>query len=252
MKIGHLVILAFFAVACMLSGCIPSSSERANVKADKAMYKPINYVNVGKKGPTLVVLPGRIKSNNASFAQKITSNNIADFGEMELSNANFGILERSDLGPMLDEISLAVNMGDPNALKKFKRGKFKSTKWFVKFDILKAEKVAQAGQGFDFSTISRITGILVGGTDGLAISTAGGSVRTADTAGVWIIGLRYKVMDASTSEQVTSGYFEEKMEVGAKATSVLGVSLSESGSVTLDTMVQRLVQKAVADLDKQK
>ena len=252
MKISHLVVPAFFVVACMLSGCIPSSSEKANVKADKAMYKPINYVNACKKGPTLVVLPGRIKSNNATFAQKMTSNNIADFGEMELSNANFGVLERSDLGPMLDEISLAVSMGDPDALKKFKRGKFKSTKWFVKFDILKAEKVAQASQGFDFSTISSIAGTLIGGTDGAVVSTAGGSVRTKDTAGVWIIGMRYKVLDASTSEQVTSGYFEDKMEVGAKSTSVLGISGSEAGFVTLDTMVQRLVQKAVADLDKKK
>ena len=252
MKIGHLAILALVAVACMLSGCAPTSSERANARADEVMYKPINYLNVNQKGPTLVVLPGRIKSNNATFAQRITSNNIADFGEMELANANFGVLERSDLGPLLDEINLGVSMGDPDALKKFRRGKFKSTKWFVKFDILKAEQVAKASSGFDASAISSIVGSIVGGRDGNIISAAGGSLKTGDTAGVWIIGLRYKVMDASTSEQVTSGYFEEKMEVGAKSTSVMGVSSSEARTLTLDTMVQRLVQQAVSDLDKKK
>jgi hypothetical protein len=38
--------------------------------ADKAMYKPIEYTNAGKKGPVLVVIPGEIKSNNATFTQK--------------------------------------------------------------------------------------------------------------------------------------------------------------------------------------
>jgi hypothetical protein len=39
------------------------------------------------------------------------------------------------------------------------------------------------------------------------------------------------------------------MEVGAKSTSVLGVSQSQQGGVSLDTMVQRLVQKSVWDID---
>jgi len=39
------------------------------------------------------------------------------------------------------------------------------------------------------------------------------------------------------------------MEVGAKATSVLGVSQSQQGGVSLDTMVQRLVQKSVWEID---
>jgi hypothetical protein len=39
------------------------------------------------------------------------------------------------------------------------------------------------------------------------------------------------------------------MEVGAAATSVLGVSQSAKGGVGLDTMVQRLVQTAVYEID---
>jgi len=100
-----------------------------------------------KGGPKVIVLPGKIKSNNAAFTQKISPNNIADFAEIELSRANFGVLERSDLGPMVNEISLAITMGDPNALKDLKR-KFKSTKWFIKFDILRVEHVASAKGGF--------------------------------------------------------------------------------------------------------
>jgi hypothetical protein len=39
------------------------------------------------------------------------------------------------------------------------------------------------------------------------------------------------------------------MEVGSTHTSVLGVSQSQQGGVTLDTMVQRLIQKTVWEID---
>ena len=76
-----------------------------------------------------------------------------------------------------------------------------------------------------------------------------GSVRTGDATGVWLIGMRYKIMDANTTEQVAQGYKDLKMEVGATGTSVLGVSSSAKGGVGLDTMVQRLVQTLVWDID---
>jgi len=74
-------------------------------------------------------------------------------------------------------------------------------------------------------------------------------VKTQDTSGVWIVGMRYKIMNAETTEQVAQGYTEEKMEVGTTGTSVLGASSSEQGGVTLDTMVQRLIQKTVWEID---
>ncbi len=227
-----------------------SSSQKANQMADKAMYQPIEYANAAIKGPQLVIIPGEIKSNNATFTQKFGSNNIADFGELELSKANFGVLERSNLGPLLNEFQLAYNMGDPDAARKvLQKGKFKTTKWIVKFDILKAEQVAQAKEGFDGRAVGQLLGHLVPGTGGAVSSTVAGSVQTAEGTGVWIIGMRYKIMNANTTEQVATGYTEEKMEVGAKATSVMGVSSSQQGGLTLDGMVQRLVQKLVWEID---
>jgi hypothetical protein len=61
--------------------------------------------------------------------------------------------------------------------------------------------------------------------------------------------MRYKIMNAETTEQVAQGYTEEKMEVGTTATSVLGASTAEQGGVSLDTMVQRLIQKTVWEID---
>jgi curli biogenesis system outer membrane secretion channel CsgG len=229
-----------------------ATSQKANASADQAIYKPIEYTNAAKKGPALIVIPGEIKSSNATFLQKFTPNNIADFGEIELSNANFQVLERSNLGPLLNEFTLAYNLGDPQAARKFLgMGKLKSTKYVVKFDILKTEQVAAAQSGFDGRALGAVAGLLgAWGSRGGAAATVGvGSVQTSESSGVWIIGMRYKIIDAETTEQVANGYTEEKMEVGATSTSVMGVSQSQQGGVSLDTMVQRLIQKSVWEID---
>jgi hypothetical protein len=227
-----------------------STSERANKMADKGMYKDVDYRNAAKRGPLLVVIPGDVKSNNATFTQKFGPNNIADFGELELGRANFGILERNDLGPLLGEFQLAYSMGDPSSARKMlQKGKFKTTKWVVKFDILKAEQVAQAQKSFDGQALGSLIGIFAGGRGGAAAETIGGSVQTGESTGVWVIGMRFKLLDANTTEQVATGYTEEKMEVGATSQAVLGMSEGAKGGVSLDTMVQRLVQKLVWEID---
>ncbi len=226
------------------------TSARANDAADKTLYKPIEYVHANKQGPMLVVIPGEIKSNNANFTQKFGPNNIADFAELELGNANFRVLERSNLGPLLQEFQLAYSLGDPQSARKYlQKGKLKTTKWVVKFDILKAEQVATAQEGFDGRSVGALLGIFGGGRGGAAGNVVASSVQTRESAGVWVIGMRYKILDANTTEQVATGYTEEKMEIGAKATSVMGFSSGATGGVTLDTMVQRLVQKSVWDID---
>ena len=226
-----------------------STSDKANAAADVAAYKEVEYTNRNKQGPALVVIPGEIKASNATFTQKFTANNIADFGELELSSANFQVLERANLGNLLQEISLAYNLGDPNAARKsMQMGKLKTTKWIVKFDILKAEQIAENKKGFDGRAVGGLLGMF-GGLGGSVGSQVAGSVRTQDSSGVWLIGMRYKIMDATTTDQVAQGYKELKMEVGATSTSVLGASDSAKGGVGLDTMVQRLIQTAVWDID---
>ena len=262
------LLLAALALACTPAAGQPrfgnpsptagsETSQRANDSADQALYKPVEYTNVSKRGPALIVIPGEIKSSNATFLQKFTANNIADFGELELSAANFQVLERANLGPVLKEFELAYNLGDPDQARKILgMGKLKTTKYVVKFDILKTEQVAAAQQGFDGRALGNIAGALGafsgswGGARAGAVGQAAvGSVHTGESSGVWIIGMRYKIINAETTEQLAQGYTEEKMEVGAKSTSVLGVSQSQQGGVSLDTMVQRLVQKSVWEID---
>ena len=226
-----------------------STSQAANAAADQAAYKPVEYANKAKRGPALVVIPGDVKSNNATFVQKFGPNNIADFGELELSQANFQVLERSNLGNLLQEVSLAYNLGDADkARKTMGVGKLKTTKWIVKFDILKAEQIAENKQGFDGRAIGALGG-LFGSVAGSVAGHVVSNTQTRDATAVWLIGMRYKIMDATTTEQVAQGYQELKMEVGASQTRVMGVSQGAKGGVGLDTMVQRLVQTAVWEID---
>ena len=227
-----------------------SSSTDANQRADTAQARTIQYANAAKKGPRIIVLPGEIKSNNTTFVQRVTANNIADFGEIELTRANFTVLERNQLGPLLREMELAYNVGDrAQAQRAFQKGKISTTRWVVKFDILKAEPVASSGGGFSGGAAAQLINIFGSGKAAAAGSTVAGSVQTNEEAKVWNVGMRYKILDANTAEQVANGYFEDKMELGATSTSVLGVNQRATGQLTLDSLVQRLVQKSVAEID---
>lgn len=233
------------------------TSQQANSTADKTLYQSVEYQNKNKPGPQVIVIPGEIKSSNATFLQKFTANNIADFGELELSNANFKVLERNNLGPVLREFELAYNLGDPQAARKYLgMGKMKTTKYVVKFDILKTEQVAAAQQSFDGGTLGQMAGLLGafsgsrgGAAAGAVGGTALGSVHSGEATSVWVIGMRYKIINAETTEQLAQGYTEEKMEVGATSGGALGVNNSQQGGAGLDTMVQRLVQKSVWEID---
>lgn len=234
-----------------------TTSQQANQNADKTMYQSVNYTNRNKPGPQVIVIPGEVKSNNATFLQKFTANNIADYGELELANANFKVLERSNLGPVMREFELAYNLGDPQAARKYLgMGKMKTTKYIVKFDILKTEQVASAQKSFDGGTLGQMAGLLgafsgsrAGAAAGAVGGTALGSVHSGEATSVWVIGMRYKIIDAETTEQLAQGYTEEKMEVGATSSGALGANEAQQGGAGLDTMVQRLVQKSVWEID---
>jgi hypothetical protein len=97
-----------------VSGPAPATAASARTKqaADTVLYQSVSYANAAQKGPAIIVLPGEVRSNNEMFAQRYRPNNIADYAELELSQANFQVLERANLSSVLWEIELAYNLGD--------------------------------------------------------------------------------------------------------------------------------------------
>jgi hypothetical protein len=71
-------------------------------------------------------------------------------------------------------------------------------------------------------------------------------VHTSE-AQIWIIGMRYKIMNANTTEQVAPVH--RRKWKSAQGGLDHGVSSSQQGGLTLDGMVQRLVQKLVWEID---
>lgn len=228
-----------------------ASGQNAAARAESSTYRPAEYVNAAKKGPRIIVLPGEIKSAHSTFMQKVSANNIADFGELELGRANFTVLERAALGSMLREMQTAYALGnETQARRLFERGQLQSTRWIVKFDVLKAEPVTESSSGFDGSAVGRVIDIVAGGSKaGQLGGVAAESTRTAEQAKAWLIGMRYKILDAATTVQVATGYFEERMSTSRQSSSFLGIKSGSADLVTLDTMVQYLVQKCVIEVD---
>lgn len=252
--------LVFFAVFIGLVGCktldslqedVIGTPKNSSTEAAKRVAEvAIDYINAkmrvkSNKTPMFVILPGSIKSSNATFTQQVTQNNIADYAELELGKANFRVLERSNLGPMLGEIQLAANMGDTKKLRDLmSRGTLEATRWFLQFDVLKAEPVGTESTSINLSTITNILGF--GGRGGQAVS----SINKESSGGTWMIGMRYKLIDAKTTEQVDTNYFEEKLEIGSSKGCVAGICSGGSQITTLDSLVQLLIKKSVADIDK--
>jgi hypothetical protein len=207
-----LIILAFPFIAIAQNPVGASSSGKANEVATNTEKPVIEYVNTATEGPRVLVTAGEIKSSNSSFRQKVTSNAISDFGELELSRANFKITKNQS-----------------------------NAKFAIKFDIIKAESLAKASEGFSGGAM----GGMLGGVGGRVLS----SVKTTDKAEVWNIAMRWQAIDSS-GDVLGTGMVEDRMELGAKGSSVMGVSSGASGGATMDTMIQYLVQKAVAEIDK--
>lgn len=225
------------------------SQPATDTKAPPPVVAVREYKNRQRSGPDLVVLPGEIKTNDPSFEQSVSINQIADYAEHELQRANFGVIERNTLGPSISELKLAVNMGDTEAVQRLRGGRLQATRFFVAFDILRAEPVAKAKEGFSGPRTSTIMDLLSKTPVNNYLRLDAATVESKEEAKVWLIGLRYRVLDAATTEQIATGYYEEKMELGSKMVGVLGAQQRQETMVTLDTIVQLLVQKAVADID---
>ncbi len=230
------------------------TSQRANESADQAIYKPVEYMNVNKKGPALIVIPGEIKSSNATFLQKFTSNNIADFARdralrrqlpgaraLEPRTAAQGI--RARLQPRRPADQARKYPGHGQAQEHEVRRQVRHPE--DRAGRRRAAGLRRPRARPDRRAPRRASAARAAARSAGAVGQARPSARCrpANRRGVWIIGMRYKIINAETTEQVAQGYTEEKMEVGAKSSSVLGVSQSQQGGVSLDTMVQRLVQK---------
>ena len=215
--------------------------------ADQAIYQPVEYTNVNKKGRRWSSFPARSRATTRPSCRSSRRTTSPTSARSSSRPPTSRCWSARTSGPLLNEFALAYNLGDPDAARKFLRHG-QAEEHQVRREVrhpedragrrgaVRASTAARSGRWPDCWASSAVHAAAQAG----AVAGAGiGSVHTSESSGVWIIGMRYKIINAETTEQVAQGYTEEKMEVGAKSTSVLGVSESQQGGVSLDTMVQR-------------
>jgi hypothetical protein len=268
------------SLAILVSACATNSVKLSDLKA-------IEYLNAKKPGGTIIVLPGEIKTSNNEFSSKYTAENIADFGEIELARANFDVLERKTRTAALSGLRSAIETGDAEYVKN-NPANFTEARWIVKFDVLKAEPVSETRNSFSGETAGKIIGFLLegagavvpymsalsnsskavasastsmgkyytglvsnvaGGVGKNVAETAGASIHSSSASSVWIVGIRYKVLDPTTTKQVATGYVEQKMEIQEVGASGPVSDSSTTYHAGVDSIIQRIVQMHVKEID---
>ncbi len=249
-------MLLLCMAAAVVSGCA-GSNKKAHEMAEAAIYKPIEYQNANMTGPPIVVLPGMFKTRSAAYVHKYCNNSICDFAELELSKANFSVLENADQQPLFEEIALAATMSDAEALQTFRKSSLPTARYFMSFDVIKAEPIAWEAKGGDGQVLGAILelGLTLATRGqyrslGKSLNSAVSSVAAYDYNTTWHVVLQYRVIDAETGAVVHTASVEEKQVAQDELTAALGISEKTTSSFTVDSLVQRLMQRAVADLDK--
>lgn len=268
--------LQLVGLAVLVSACASSSVKFGDLK-------DIEYTNATKQGGTVIVLPGEIKTSNAEFSGKYSADNIADFGEIELAKANFAVVGRKTLSAAASDLRLAYDTGDAEKAKA-NLAMVPETRWIIKFDVHKAEPVSETQKSFSGATAGKIFGFLLEGAgavvpymsalskSGAAVAsastsiggmvsnvaggvgknvaeTAGAAIHSSSSSSVWIVGIRYKVLDPTTTKQVATGYVEQKMEVQEVGASGLVSDSSTTNHAGMDGIIQRIVQMHVKEID---
>ncbi len=247
----HFAVLLVFAL--LLPSC-KKATQTANEMADQSLYRPVEYRNAALPGPAIVVLPGSVSAGHILYRQKIKGENIADFGELEMSKAGFSVLDHENLAALVAEISLAAEMGDPQALKVFRKGKFAKARYLVRFDLTKAECVSRTNKAFDGVLLGAVAGgLLAGLTNSQGLGTAAGSaiasIKSAEESSVWQMGMRYAVIDAATGQVAFTGDAEETVDVRRTLQGFMGSTQQTNSLLPLEAVTLRMVQQCVQRID---
>ncbi|AGW14322.1 hypothetical protein [Megalodesulfovibrio gigas] len=246
--VKHCCLLLTLAV---LAGC-GKSMETARQLAAHNVYKEVAYENAAHPGPSVVVLPGVITSPSYEFLANVKPDTLLEYGELELGKANFKIVERNSLASIYQEIALAANLGDGSMSARFAKVDLAPPQWLILFDIADVQTQTTAFSYSDKNSAS-FAGALVGSFFGSAEigQSVMGSISNAKEQRAWNITMHYRILDGATGRKLHEGKFTEQATINRELKGFMGVDTAQASGLTLGTVTQRLVQKAVQDIDRQ-
>ncbi len=252
-------MMRFWKTSCLLltlallAGCA-KNKEIAHQIAAQNLYQDIAYENAAKPGPRVTVLPGEVASASYEFLAQVKPDGLREFAELELGKANFTVLDKNSLGDIYQEIALAANLGDGSVASPLSQHDATPPQWLVIFDVVDV-KTQTTAFTFTDKNAAAVAGALMGG---MFLGSAGaqlgsglvGSINSAEEQRLWNITLKYRILDGGTGQPLLQGTFTEQATITRELKGFLGVDEAQAGGITLTTVAQRLVQKAVQEMDQ--
>jgi len=243
------------ALALAVSGGCVTASQKANEIAQQNIYQSVEYANAGQAGPTVMVIPGVITTPSYEYLARVSPSALRDFAESEMGKSNFKVLDRTDQPAMFQEIAVAANLGDSSVLAKFKKYKMAPPRWLVRFDVIEVVPRSTGFKQLD-KQMAGMAGalmgsMLLGDLGAKAGSATFASISSAEEHREWTLTMRYSVLDGSTGERIHEGQFTDKAQISKELSGFMGFDTSQAGGLQLFTVTQRLVQKAVQEIDAQ-
>lgn len=175
---------------------------------------------------------------------------------MELSKANFKVFS-GPLDHSADDIFLAARSGDGVALRALKKNRMDTVAYFVVFDVIKLEPTAWDVKGGNGELAGSLLEL------GFSIATkgqnekAGKSLRSTveslkyyDYKTTWSVAVKYSVISASDGSVAASDTVSDSRIASTELTAAIGASQKTATGPTTETLLQKVVQRAILDLDK--
>ena len=236
------------------------TSQKANAAADQTIYKPVEYVEREEEGPGAGRDPRRDQEQQRDVPAEVHRQQHRRLRRDRAVQRQLpGARALQPRARCCSEFELAYNLGDPDAGAQVPAAwaSSRATKYVVKFDILKTEQVAAAQSGLRRPD-ARPDGGAPRRLQRLARRRGGGHRRRhrgglgADRRVDQRLDHRHALQDHQRRDHRAGRAGLHRGEDGNRRRRRRRRSAStqsQQGGVSLDTMVQRLVQKSVWEID---
>lgn len=231
------------------------SGLRLRVEGKAASIAPpedIIYASARQKLPTVLVIDGSEGKLQARMAQEISSGLAANQAEEELKRAGFDVVERSKLSEMLPSLKAGFLAGDAGTGAALKIGKLKDVRYIVMIDVESATLVAATPEVKKSLTgMQRSENRSRSDTIFAVLSVIAESTGEIEKAEAWRVRMQWRIVDRTTARVVKQGTVEDAILTSKKISRVLGSETVSPYTVTGTDMSRRVVQLAVAQIQRE-
>lgn len=240
-----IVLVIIFCFPIAMSSCVKMQSHIENSGEDGRGEKSYTVA----KGGSFVVLRGRVCPLHPFFQNISLPENCDEFGEIELSKANFTVMGKEILQGNDSDYEFALFTGDYWTMKKMKDKYLQNVDYVAVFDVSSLNMISntsQSSSGSDIAFAAQLVGLGVVGLVGETLN----SMESSNSSQKWCMVIRCRVYIAESGKVVFDKKFEVYDNTAEISSKILGVEGNRKDQLKVDSMVHEGVRLAVSDIDK--